>query len=268
MPPDATMNVMKDAQVTIVPAVPTMISLLFGASARGFLPPRGLRYILSGGDSLPPGFFERAHDELGVPLLEGYGLTEATAVVSLTPGLNKIKAGSVGTLLAGLEAQVRGDDGEVLPPTEEGKLWLRGASVAQSYFRDERQTSARFKDGWFDTGDIVRFDEEGYLYLMSRESDVVFVGGFKVYALEVERVLAEHPAVAEVAVVGVPRSISGEIVKAFVVLKKGERATPKELIQFSRKKLSYYKVPRIVEFLNEMPRAGTGEILKRKLESD
>jgi len=268
MPPDATMNVMKDAQVTIVPAVPTMISLLFGASARGFLPPRGLRYILSGGDSLPPGFFERARGELGVPLLEGYGLTEATAVVSLTPGLNKIKAGSVGTLLAGLEAQVRGDDGEVLPPTEEGKLWLRGASVAQSYFRDEQLTSARFKDGWFDTGDIVRFDEEGYLYLMSRESDVVFVGGFKVYALEVERVLAEHPAVAEVAVVGVPRSISGEIVKAFVVLKKGERATPKELIQFSRKKLSYYKVPRIVEFLNEMPRAGTGEILKRKLESD
>lgn len=268
MLPDATMGAIKDAQVTIIPAVPTMVSLLFGTSARGFLSPRSLRYIMSGGDSLPPGFFQRARDELGVPLIEGYGLTEATAVVTLTPGLNKIKDGSVGTLLAGVEAQIRGDGGEVLPPTDEGRLWLRGASVAGCYFRDESRTAERFRDGWFDTGDIVRFDEEGYLYLISRDRDVIFVGGFKVYALEVERVLLEHPAVAEAAVVGIPRSISGEIVKAFIVLKKGEKTTPKELIQFSRKKLSYYKVPRIIEFLNEMPRSGTGEILKRKLESD
>lgn len=265
MPPDAAMTTMKDAQVTIVPAVPTMISLLFGAAARGFLPSRNLRYIISGGDSLPPGFYERSVRELGVPLLEGYGLTEATAVVAMTPGEKGRKSDSVGTLLANIEAEIRGDDGEVLPAGSEGGLWLRGPSVATSYYRDEALTAERFSGGWFNTNDIACFDEDGYLYLVSRASDMIFVGGFKVYALEVERVLMEHPAVAQVAVVGVPRSISGEIVKAFVVLKKGEKATPKELIQFSRKKLSYYKVPRIVEFLSEMPRSDIGEILKRKL---
>lgn len=268
MPPHVTMSTMKDAQVSIIPAVPTMISLLFGAAARGFLPPKSFRYIISGGDSLPPGFYERAQKELGVPLLEGYGLTEATAVVAMTPSVDKVKADSVGTLLASVEAEIRGDDGEVLPLTSEGRLWLRGPSVAKSYYHDDELTAGRFVDGWFDTGDIARFDGEGYLYLMSRASDVIFVGGFKVYALEVERVLMEHPAVAEAAVVGVPRSISGEIVKAFVVLKKGEKTAPKELIQFSRKKLSYYKVPRIIEFMNELPRSGTGDILKRKLEKD
>lgn len=265
MPPDAAMSVIKDAQVTIVPAVPTMISLLFGAAARGYLPPKSLRCIISGGDNLPPDFYERSMHGLGVPLLEGYGLTEATAVVAMTPGVSGRKPGSVGTLLSSVEAEVRGDDGEVLPCGSEGQLWLRGPSIANSYYRDDALTAERFTGGWFDTGDIARIDEEGYLYLMSRASDVIFVGGFKVYALEVERVLMEHPAVASVAVIGVPRSISGEIVKAFVVLKKGEKTTPKELIQFSRKKLSYYKVPRIIEFLNEMPRSGTGEILKRKL---
>lgn len=268
MPPDATMSAMKDAQVSIVPAVPTMISLLFGAAARGFLPPKSFRYIISGGDSLPPGFYERSMRELGVPLLEGYGLTEATAVVAMTPGADGVRPDSVGTLLANIEAEIRDDDGAALSLTSEGRLWLRGPSVATGYYRNDELTCERFVDGWFDTGDIARFDGDGHLYLMSRASDVIFVGGFKVYALEVERVLMEHPSVAEVAVVGVPRSISGEIVKAFVVLKKGERTAPKELIQFSRKKLSYYKVPRIIEFLNEMPRSGTGEILKRKLEQD
>lgn len=268
MPPDATMSAMKDAQVTIVPAVPTMVSLLFGAAARGFLPPKSLRYIISGGDSLPPDFYERSMNELGVPLLEGYGLTEATAVVAMTPGTSRTKPGSVGSLLANVDAEIRSDEGEILPLTSEGRLWLRGPSVATGYYHNEELTQERFVGGWFDTGDIARFDEEGRLYLVSRASDVIFVGGFKVYALEVERVLIEHPAVAEVAVVGIPRSISGEIVKAFVVLKKGEKTTPKELILFSRRKLSYYKVPRIIEFLNEMPRSGTGEILKRKLEQD
>lgn len=268
MPPDAVMSAMRDAQVTVVPAVPTMISLLFGAAARGFLPPKSLRCIISGGDSLPQGFYERSAQELGTVLLQGYGLTEATAVVAMTPDAAARKHDSVGTLMANVEAEIRGDDGEVLPHSSEGQLWLRGPSIAKSYYRDDTLTAERFVDGWFSTGDIARFDEEGYLFLMSRASDVIFVGGFKVYALEVERALLEHPAVAEAAVIGIPRSISGEIVKAFILLKKGEKTTPKELIQFSRKKLSYYKVPRIVEFLHEMPRSSTGDILKRKLEKD
>ena len=126
----------------------------------------------------------------------------------------------------------------------------------------------RFVDGWFDTCDIAKFDDDGYLYLVGRRTEVIFVGGFKVYAQEVEKVLLEHPAVAEAAVIGVPRSISGEIVKAFIVLKKDEKATSKDLIEHCKKKLSYYKVPRIIDFLSEMPRSSIGEILKRKLEKE
>ena len=130
-------------------------------------------------------------------------------------------------------------------------------------------TAGRFDaDGWFRTGDIGRFDEEGYLYLVGRMTEVIFVGGFKVYSREVERALEEHPAVKEAAVIGVPRSISGEIVKAFVVLRNGDKVSSKELIDYCKQKLSYYKVPRIIEFISQMPRSAIGEIVKRKLSKD
>ena len=156
----------------------------------------------------------------------------------------------------------------MLPQGREGHLWIRGSSVAKCYYRNPELTAERFENGWFNTCDIAKFDDEGYLYLVGRACDVIFVGGFKVYAREVEKTLEEHPLVLEAAVIGVPRSISGEIVKAFVVLKKGERVSAKELIEYCKKKLSYYKVPRIIEFVTEMPRSAIGEIVKRKLSKD
>lgn len=268
MPPEAAMDAMRNASVTIVPAVPTIISLLLGTVARGITPPKSLRYILSGGDRLPLDFDKRSQEYLGVPVIEGYGLTEASSVVSIAPGIENRKAGSVGTLLSCVEAEIRSDEGKVLPAGSEGHLWIRGDNVAKCYYRNPKLTAKRFVDGWFDTCDIARFDEEGYLYLVGRKTEVIFVGGFKVYAQEVEKVLLEHPSVTEAAVIGVPRSISGEIVKAFVVLKKDEKVTSKDLLEHCRKKLSYYKVPRIINFLAEMPRSSIGEILKRKLEKD
>ncbi|MCE5201485.1 MAG: AMP-binding protein [Synergistaceae bacterium] len=265
MPPEATMDAMRNADVTILPAVPTMISLLLGAAARGFNPPHSLRYILSGGDRLPLDFDKRSQEMLGVPVIEGYGLTEASSVVCIAPGIDKRKPGTVGTFLSCVEAEIRNGGGEVLPAGSEGHLWIRGASVAKCYYRNPELTAVRFVNGWFDTCDIAKFDGDGYLSLVARVSDVIFVGGFTVYAQEVEKVLLEHPAVAEAAVIGVPRSISGEIVKAFVVLKKGEKVTSKDLLESCKKKLSYYKVPRIIEFLPAMPRSSIGEILKRKL---
>ena len=268
MPPEAAMDAMRNASVTIVPAVPTIISLLLGTVARGITPPKSLRYILSGGDRLPLDFDKRSQEYLGIPVIEGYGLTEAASVVSIAPGIENRKTGSVGTLLSCVEAEIRNDEGSVLPAGAEGHLWIRGENVAKCYYRNPELTAKRFVDGWFDTCDIARFDNDGYLYLVGRRSEVIFVGGFKVYAQEVEKVLLEHPAVVEAAVIGVPRSISGEIVRAFVVLKKDEKVTSKELIEHCKKKLSYYKVPRIIDFLTEMPRSSIGEILKRKLEKD
>lgn len=268
MPPEGALNSMRNASVTIVPAVPTMISLLLGAAARGVTPPHTLRYILSGGDRLPHDFDKRSREILGAPVIEGYGLTEASSVVSLPPSTDKRKNGTVGTLLSSVEAQIRSDEGEVLPTGSEGHLWIRGASVTSCYYRNPELTKERFVDGWFNTCDIAKFDADGYLSLVGRTSDVMFVGGFKVYAQEIEKVLLEHPSVAEAAVIGVPRSITGEIVKAFVVLKTGEKVTSRELLDSCKKKLSYYKVPRIIEFVDKMPRSSIGEILKRKLEKD
>jgi long-chain acyl-CoA synthetase len=268
MPPEAAMDAMRNASVTIVPAVPTIISLLLGTVARGITPPKSLRYILSGGDRLPLDFDKRSQESLGVPVIEGYGLTEASSVVSIAPGIENRKAGTVGTLLSCVKAEIRNDEGDVLPSGSEGHLWIRGESVAKCYYRNPELTAKRFVGGWFDTCDIAKFDDEGYLYLVGRRTEVIFVGGFKVYAQEVEKVLLEHPAVAEAAVIGVPRSISGEIVKAFVVLNKDEKVTSKDLIEYCKKKLSYYKVPRIIVPLTEMPRSSIGEILKRKLEKD
>mgnify|MGYP001218807672 CR=1 FL=1 len=268
MPPAASMDAIRNAEVTIITAVPTMVSLILGAVARGSAVPHSLRFVLSGGDKLPEVLARRASETLGVPVVEGYGLTEASSVVSIAPGLNKCRPGTVGTLLPCIEAEIRDEEGKVLTAGEEGRLWIRGASVASGYYRNPELTEKLFVNGWFDTGDIARFDSDGYLSLVARTSDVLFVGGFKVYAQEVERVLMEHPAVASAAVVGVPRSISGEIVKAFVVPRKGAKVTSKELVESCRKKLSYYKVPRIIEFLDKMPRSSIGEIVKRKLEKD
>lgn len=268
MPVEASMDAIKQAEVSIVMAVPTMIALMVASVTRGATLPSTLRCILSGGDRLPEKSAERARKVLGAPVLQGYGLTEASSVVALPPGVAFERKDSVGTLLSCVEAQIRSDEGEVLSTGREGHLWIRGESVTKCYFRNPELTAERFRDGWFNTCDIARFDEEGYLYLVGRACDVIFVGGFKVYAREVERTLEGNPCVADAAVVGVPRPISGELVKAYVVLKKGEKATPRELIDYCKKKLSYYKVPRIIEFIPEMPRSAIGEIIKRKLSQD
>lgn len=268
LPVESAMEAIKSASVTIIPAVPTIISFILGAVARGTMLPSSMKCIISGGDKLSDSLRKRCAKTLGIPIIEGYGLTEASSVVSIAPGISKIKPGTLGTLLPCVEAEIRDDDGKVLPAGSEGHLWIRGASVTSCYYRNAELTAQRFVDGWFDTCDIARIDDEGYLSLVSRTADVIFVGGFKVYASEVEKVLLEHPAVAEAAVIGVPRSISGEIVKAFILPKKGEKPTAKELLDSCREKLSYYKVPRIIEFVDKMPRSGIGEIIKRKLERD
>ena len=268
LPTDSTMAAMREASVTIVPSVPTMISLMLSAAMRGVSPAPTIRYILSGGDRLPAEFARRSEELLGALIIEGYGVTESSSVVCLSPGKDKRKEGTVGTMLSCAEGQIRSDEGEILAVGEEGHLWIKGSSLASGYYRNPELSAQRFIDGWFDTCDIAKFDEDGYLTLVGRTTDVMFVGGFKVYAAEIEKVLRQHHAVAEAAVIGVPRSISGEIVKAFIVLKNGEKATSRELVEYCKKRLSYYKVPRIVEFLDKMPRSSVGEILKRKLNAE
>lgn len=265
MPAEGTLEVMRNAGVTIAITVPAMVALLEGAVARGASPPQDLHILVSGGDRLPSKIAARSQQLLGIPVLEGYGLTETTPVVAVNPSYSRNKPGTVGLLLPGFSAQVRNAAGREAVPGEEGNLWLQGPSVTPGYFRRPDLTGNKFKEGWFDTGDMVRVDDEGFMTIVSRVSDIIIVGGFNVYPQEVEGMLQEHPSVREVAVVGVPNPALGEVVKAYVVPHAGTRATPRDLVAFCRERLSHYKVPRMVEYVEELPKSSIGKVLNREL---
>jgi len=265
MPAESTLEVMRVAGVTVAITVPAMVALLEGAVARGAVPPQDLHILVSGGDRLPPRVAARSPQLLGIPVLEGYGLTETSPVVAVNPSYAKNRPGTVGPLIPGYTARVLDAAGLEVPPGREGTLWLQGPSVTPGYFRRPDLTADRIRDGWFDTGDMVRIDEEEYLTIVGRVSDIIIVGGFNVHPQEVEAMLQEHPSVKEAAVVGVPNPALGEVVKAYVVPQNGTRTTPRDLVAFCRDRLSHYKVPRVVEFVGELPKSSIGKVLNREL---
>jgi len=268
MPPENTLKVLQETRATALVAVPTMISMLIGAAAKHKPDLSALELLVSGGDRFPLRLDEKCERLLGLGVLEGYGLTETSPVVSVNPTYERKKQGTVGSLLPGFEAEVRGEGGQLVSPGEEGVLWLRGPSVAREYLGAPELTEERFQNGWFNTGDVVRLDEEGYLTVLDRVSDMMIVGGFNVYPQEVEAVLNEHPRVRESAVVGADNPISGQTIKAYVVLhpqEGGGDLTSREMVAFCRERLAHYKVPRHVEFVDEFPRSPIGKILKHQL---
>ena len=148
---------------------------------------------------------------------------------------------------------------------DEGVLWVKGPSVVPGYFRDEVNTKDRFHDGWFNTGDVVRIDEDGYIKIVDRATDIIIVSGFNVYPQEVEAVLCAHPAVHAAVAVGEKNNVAGEVVKAFIILNEGAQVTPKELMDYCKGRLAHYKVPRKIGFVTEYPLSPTGKILRREL---
>ncbi|WP_281744743.1 long-chain-fatty-acid--CoA ligase [Thermanaerovibrio acidaminovorans] len=265
MPPEGTMDAMRKGGVTVLLAVPIMISMLVGAFARKGAVPNGLRVIISGGDRLPRRLDERCQRVLGVPVLEGYGLTETSPVLTVNPSVARRRPGTVGTFLRGVQYRVLREDGTEASPGETGRLFVKGPSVFGGYFGDQALNRRRFVDGWFDTEDLVRVDQDGYVTLESRVGDLIIVGGFNVYPREVEAVLMEHPKVREAAVVGVPNPLSGQAVKAFVVPRNGEVPTLREIAEFCRERLPHYKVPRQLEVVDHFPRSSIGEVIKKEL---
>lgn len=264
-PVKTTIEAMRKAGVTMLVVVPMMLSLIFRAATAGALLPKTVRHIISGGDRLPEKFHQKAVKWFGMEIAQGYGLTETTSVVSLLSAGER-NGNSVGKFIHGVKGEIRDSNGNVLPVGNEGELWVSGPNVAKGYYRNPELTEERFRDGWFATGDIATIDSEGYLTIVGRMSEVIFVGGCKVYATEVEKKILEYPGVAEVAVVGIPRTMSGEIVKACIVLKDNSKnITSKEIYDFCKKELSYFKVPRIIEFMDNLPRSSIGDVLKRNL---
>lgn len=264
MPPKTALAAIRSAEVTIIPAVPMMLSVLLGGE-RSASPLSKLKMVFYGGGKLTPGVTERAREFFGVELLEGYGLTEASSVLAVTPDESATKPGSSGRILPCFDVQVRDEAGNALPFGAEGRLWIRGEPLAKGYYRSPEISAERFRDGWFDAQDIVRIDEEGYITIVSPAVDVITVGGVSVYPAEIEAVLREHPDVEDAAVIGVTGGIKGEAIRAFVVLSEGAGMRPRDLISYCRTKLPNYKVPRSIEFLPELPKNSLGNVMKKEL---
>lgn len=197
-------------------------------------------------------------------IVEGYGLTEASPVVSCNPVDGSDKVGTIGLPLPGTDVKLINDDGAEVGPGEPGELCCRGPQVMLGYWQRPQETAEILNDGWLKTGDIATVDEDGFFKIVDRKKDMILVSGFNVYPNEVEEAIASHPGVLEVAAIGVPDEHSGEIVKV-VVVKKDSALTAEDVIAYARKSLTNYKVPRLVEFRAELPKTNVGKILRRAL---
>lgn len=265
MPPERALQAISAAGVNFIIGVPAMIALLVAAAAKGRIEvPRHISTIVSGGDRFPVSLDERVRSIFGVNVMEGYGLTECSPVVAVNPDSLRRKIGTVGTFLPGFEYELRDENNNPVPGKKEGILWLKGPSVVREYFRDPENTALKFQNGWFDTGDLVRIDDEGYVTIVDRVSDIIIVGGFNVYPQEVEEILTNYPGVKEAAVVGVSHSVSGQIVKAYII-RSNPDITIKELMSYCKGQLAHYKVPRIYKFVDDFPRNSLGKVLRRQL---
>jgi acyl-CoA synthetase (AMP-forming)/AMP-acid ligase II len=204
---------------------------------------------------------------VGPELIEGYGLSETISQTHVNP-ISNPRYGSVGIPHFGVECRIVDiNTGEELPVGKEGELIIKGPMVLKGYWNNPVETEKAIKDGWFATGDIARMDEDGYFYIVERKKDMIKASGYSVFPAEVEALMYEHPAVQEVAVIGVPDPHRGENVKACVVLKPQHRGRVKneEVVAWAKNKMAAYKYPRIVEFFDELPKTGSGKILKRAL---
>ncbi|MDR1916069.1 MAG: AMP-binding protein [Synergistaceae bacterium] len=264
--PKTALSAIRAAGVTIIPALPVMLSMLLSGE-RNITPMSKVKMVFYGGGELMPGIAERVREVFGVASLEGYGLTEASSVLAVTPSEKAIKPGTSGKILSCFDARVCDKEGTSLPCDTDGRLWIRGDALAKGYYRAGDTLAERFRDEWFDTQDIVRIDSDGYITIVSPAVDVIMAGGVPVYAGEIEAMLKMHPEIDEAAVVGIPRGIKGELTRAFIVLKEGSALRPKDIVMYGRSKLPNYKAPRSVKILRELPRDNLGKVLKKELRS-
>jgi long-chain acyl-CoA synthetase len=264
--PVGAVNAIREHQASLMFGTPSM----YGAILRlKDVKPDDFKHmyaLISGGEPLPATLREAFRQRLGTTILEGYGLTETSPVVSVnTPQVQK--AGSVGKPLPGVHFRITAEDGTALPANQIGEVWIKGPMVMKGYHNLPDETSAVLTaDGYFKTGDLGKLDDDGFLFITGRKKDMIIVAGEKAYPREIEDCLMRHPSVAEAAVLGKKDPGRGEVVVAFVVAREGQAVKADELREFSRQQgLAQWKVPREVFVVNELPRTPTGKVLKREL---
>ena len=274
MPASKWLGAMGTESVTLILAVPQIYAVL-SKEAKGlkqlylrFWPFKSVRFAVSGAAPLTQEIKDRFEEKIGVPILEGYGLTETSPVVSVnTEELQKIK--SVGPALPAVSTIVLDDEGHEVPRNHEGELCVKGPNVFRGYWGNEKASKEAFtEDGWFKTGDIVEIDDDGFIFIKDRKKDMIIIKGLKVFSAQVEAIICEYPAIEECAIIGVPDGRGGEFIKLYAVKKEGVELNDKDFRLFLKTHLDNYKRPRDFEFVEALPKNALRKVLKRELRKD
>ena len=268
--PEPLLEAIKEYRPTFAPLVPTMYIGMINDSMIKKVDMSCLKGCFSGSAPIPVEVIHEFQAKTGSLIVEGFGMTETSPVTHINPFVEgRTKVGSIGVPISDTECRIVNiETGEDVRPGETGELLIRGPQVMSGYWNMPEETDHVFTDGWLHTGDIARMDDDGYYYIVDRLKDMIINGGLKVYPRDVDEVLYQHPSVQDACTIGVPHDVKGEMVKAFVVLKKGSSATQGELIEFCRQKLAGYKIPSEIEFRETLPRSAVGKILRRELREE
>ncbi len=274
MPAKTWLSAMGSENVTILLAVPQILAVL-SKEAKGFKrlylqfwPFKNVRFAVSGAAPLTQEIKDRFEEKIGVKILEGYGLTETSPVVSVnTEELQKIK--SVGPAIPAVSTLVLDEEGNEVPRNAEGELCVKGPNVFRGYFGNPQATKDAFTaDGWFKTGDIVSIDDDGFIFIKDRKKDMIIIKGLKVFSAQVEAIINSCPGIAESAIIGVPDGKGGEFIKCYAVKTKDSVLTDDQFRKFLKQNLDNYKRPRDFEFMDALPKNSLMKVLKRKLRED
>ena len=265
--PKINIELIKKYKPTFLPGVPTIfVGLLAEADFRK-LDFSEMKGFFSGAAPLAADTIKDLKDLTGATMCEVYGSTETTAMVSITPWGGQIKPGTVGVPVADTDIKIVAvdDPDKDLAIGESGEIAVKGPQIMMGYYNRPAETKEAIRDGWFLTGDLGKFDEDGYLTIVDRKKDMIIAGGYNIYPVELDGVLMGHPKILEACAIGIPHEYRGETVKAFIVARKGEILTEDEVSNYCKKNLAAYKVPKIIEFIDELPKSAVGKILRRKL---
>jgi fatty-acyl-CoA synthase len=269
--PETALKCLSQTRCTLFMGVPTMLQLMTKVPCFETIDLTSIRYILAGGEPCPIPLID-IWAQKGIPIRQGYGMTEAgPSVTSLHQDDALRKKGSIGTLNFYFEMKIVPDGSASLTPiagVEEGELWLRGPAVTPGYWNNEAATREAFEEGWLKTGDIVRKDEEGYLYVVDRKKNMFISGGENIYPAEIERCLYTHPDVQEVIVVGVPDAKWGEVGIALAVKKKESALTPQQLLAHCAGRIAKFKIPKALHFVAELPKNEAGKLDRKKIKQE
>jgi len=265
--PEINIQLIKKCAPTFIPAVPTIFTGLLAHPDFKKLDFSSVKGFFSGAAPLAADTIRNLREITGGLICEAYGATETSAMATLTPWGGEIKPGTVGIPVADTDVKIVGinDPEKDMEIGSEGEILIKGPQIMAGYYKKPDETKAAIKDGWFYTGDIGKFDDDGYLSIVDRKKDMIIAGGYNIYPVELDGILFDHPEILEACVVGIPDDYRGETVKAFIVRHEGSDLTKEEVIKYCKQNLAAYKIPKIIEFIDELPKSAVGKILRREL---